>query len=367
MKSNLSFPLGAKIGLLLGMLAGAPVFAQEFYQQSGTDESWESIIKGKKIPIGHNSEAGLTGSRIDVNNELMDKLTYGKHGIPQEIKIHSPGSSQISRGDFPKWTRWYQEDGNTQVYRIHKGEYNVRNSREGAARIESFDVNQFKKGDGWQTWEGSYTIVDVEGCVGPHYCGIFQVKDGGCCWSVMLKLKSSGELIVDHLKSASKTLSKDVRGKSFDIKIRDDGLKSEVYFNGKLEYESSYSSRNGSSYFRWGMYFGRSIPTQTSIIFVTGATINGKKAVSGIHPERAALKSSPYRINNTALGLRLAADAYPLDIAVKDLQGKEVWRMHQAPGPQTVPTNLIQNGVYFATLRSSGEKAESFPLTWIDK
>ncbi len=362
MRADIEILKRTTTAFLLCIAVNVPVFSQEYYTQIGTDPTWDSIIKNKQIPIGHNSTDGITGSRIDVNNDLMDKLTYGSHGIPQDIKIHSPGSSQIPRSEFPKWTRWYQEDGNTQVYRIHKGEYNVRNEREGAARIESFYGSSFKKGDGWQTWEGSYTIVDVRGCVGPHYCGIFQVKDGGCCWSVMLKLKSSGELIADHLKSASKTLAKDVRGKSFDIKIRDDGLNSEVYFNGELAYKSSYSTRDGSSTFRWGMYFGRSTPAETSLIFVTGATINGKKeSPNSVRPSNRAL-TSPYVLNHTPLGLSLSAEKYPLDISIKNLQGRELWRFNKVTSPQIIPRQYIQKGAFFAMVQSKGGNTEFLPL-----
>jgi hypothetical protein len=65
-----------------------------------------------------------------------------------------------------------------------------------------------------------------------------------------------------------------MKGKSFDLRVRDDGHNYEVYIDGKKVGDGAYSRPEGETSFRWGMYYGRSIPKSDTLIFVTGATVN---------------------------------------------------------------------------------------------
>jgi len=197
------------------------------YGKTGTDPLFQSLLDSGTIPVGENSRTGVEGSMVDVNNAIVERGANGKNPIPQDIKIHTLCNSSIRRNEFDRWTRWYQEDGNTQVFRLFKGEYNVRNSRPGAARIEAFSELQWKRGD-WHEWEGTYTIVK------PHACAIFQAKNGVNDWGVMINLLDNGSIMLNHRRhQADIILAEKMTGKSFDLKVRDNGHDYEVYFNGE--------------------------------------------------------------------------------------------------------------------------------------
>jgi hypothetical protein len=195
---------------------------------------------------------------------LLGESAKGRHSIPREIAIHTLGNSLILRKDFPKWTRWYQEDGNTQIFRLFKGEHNVRNERKGAPRIESFSLLKWKRGD-WHEWEGTYTIVK------PLGAAIFQAKNDKNDWSVMINLDDKGNVTLNHRRHQKDVvIAKNMTGKSFDLKIRDNGHDYEVYFNGKKVGAGYYARPAGNTSFRWGMYRGSSATNKDGLIFVTG-------------------------------------------------------------------------------------------------
>jgi hypothetical protein len=238
--------------------------ATELFTRTGTDPTFKELLDGKKIPLGRNSTGGVTGSKINVNNALVEVGGNAKNRIPQDISIHTLCNSVIPRKDFPKWTRWYQEDGKTQVFRLFKDETNVRNSREGAARVESFSRLKWKQG-GWHEWQGTYTIVK------PHGCAIFQAKNNINDWSVMNNLSDEGNITLNHRRHQEDVvLARNMTGKSFDLKVRDNGRDYEVFFNGKEVGKGHYDRPQGETGFRWGMYGGTI--KHDAMIFVTGAS-----------------------------------------------------------------------------------------------
>jgi hypothetical protein len=239
--------------------------AEALYTQEGTDPSFKSLLEDKAIPVGKNSTVGVKGSTIDVNNALVERGANGTNPIPKDIKIHTLGNSVIGRKAFAKWTRWYQEDGNTQVFRLLKGEHNVRNKRGNAARVEAFSGLSWQRG-AWHEWEGTYTIVK------PHGCAIFQAKNNKNHWSVMINLSDNGDIKVNHRRhQEDKIIAKNMTGKSFDLKIRDNGHEYEVYLNGTKVGAGHYDRPEGHTTFRWGMYLGNNLVRQDAMIFVTGA------------------------------------------------------------------------------------------------
>jgi hypothetical protein len=242
----------------------AKISIENLFKQTGTDPSFESLLKDGKIPEGTNSTEGMKGSTIAINKAIVEQGPNSTNPIPKDLKIHTLCNSSIPRKDFPKWTRWYQEDGNTQIFRLFTGEHNVRNSRAEAARIEAFSALSWEQGD-WHEWEGTYTIVK------PHACCIFQVMSGGGDeWPVHIDMNDDGDIILNHRRiQADKVIAQKMTGKSFNIKARDNGLNYEIYLNGKKEGEGSYE-RRGKTDFRWGMY--DHTLKHDAMIFVTGAT-----------------------------------------------------------------------------------------------
>ena len=238
---------------------------KELYKTTGKDPSFKSLIKNKAFPVGKSSEGGVVGSKVDVNNAILDKVTGNKNSIPKDIMLHTPCHASIIRKRFSRWTRWYQEDGNTQIFRMFEGEHNVRNSRPDAGRIEAFNSKlQWKKGK-WHEWEGYYTIIK------PHDCMIFQARNNVNDWGIALNMNDNGDVIMNHRRhQKDKTIATRMTGKTFHIKIRDNGHDYEVFLNGKKVGKGHYDRPEGTTLFRWGMY-GKTFK-HDAMLLVTGAT-----------------------------------------------------------------------------------------------
>ncbi|MCP4520738.1 MAG: hypothetical protein GY827_03435 [Cytophagales bacterium] len=69
------------ITISLSLIISFSTYSQELYTQSGTDSTWEHIISNQLIPIGEKSIDGITGSTIDVNNELVETGIYADNPI----------------------------------------------------------------------------------------------------------------------------------------------------------------------------------------------------------------------------------------------------------------------------------------------
>jgi len=236
-----------------------------FFKQVGTDPIWEEIIEANQIPIGENSRAGITGSVVRVNHDLVQEGSYGNQPIEQAIRIHTVGNSFIRRNEFYRWSRWYQEDGNTQIFRLFAGEYNVRNQRPNSARIEAFSAHRWHKGDGWQEWTGRVTLVNPVG-------SIFQIKaPGPVDWPLMITAAGTDAISINRRHQDRTRVE---TGRQFDLRVRDNGYDYEVYVNGNLEVSGSFDRQGLHNTFRWGMYVGgRTRPDHDAMLLVTGATV----------------------------------------------------------------------------------------------
>ena len=65
-------------------------------------------------------------------------------------------------------------------------------------------------------------------------------------------------------------------GKPFLIRVRDNGHDYEVYLNGKLAGAGAFARPVGETGFRWGMYLGANEVKHDAMIFVSGATVDGR-------------------------------------------------------------------------------------------
>lgn len=241
--------------------ANAKSTDNDFYRQEGSDPTFKELLKQKAFPIGENSHTGVKGSTIHVNHRLLSKAPNANKPVPKDIFIHTLCNSLTKRKDFHKWTRWYQEDGSTQVFRLFKDEHNVRNDRPDAARIEAFSELQWTRGP-WHAWQGTYTLVR------PHNCAIFQAKNDDNDWGVMININSEGVVKLNHREGEDEILDRDMTGKSFVLGVRDNGHDYQVYYNHKKVGEGSYKRPTGKTRFRWGMYDGTL--KHDAMIFVTG-------------------------------------------------------------------------------------------------
>ncbi len=226
---------------------------------------------------------GYAGTTIDVNNALVEGGLYGDFDIQPNLNFHTLASSSINQNAIGNWSRWYQTDGKTQIFRLFPGEENVRNSRPLAARIEAFDTHTgWNVDDGeWHEWVARYTIVK------PINAGIFQAKDtDDDDWSVAINMSETGKVSVTNRRplegqAKTQTLVENAIGQPFDIRIRDNGLDYEVYFGSQTQpfaagqyVRNDEPGDNTDTRFRWGIYVGSNpVPTE-AMIFVSHASVD---------------------------------------------------------------------------------------------
>ncbi len=278
---------------LFGLAVLTPLLAhagavEPLHTCEGIDPSFAALLESGGIKPGEEfSQGPVLGSRIHVNKELLEKQV-GKTGpIPKDIGLHTEvcGDS-IHRKDFGKWTRWYQEDGNTQVFRLFKGEQNVRGGtgKDGSpGRVEAFSRTLTVAPGTWHEWEGTYTVIQpVRGC-------IFQLMHEGSLWPFHIEMSDKGDIAFLRRRSMPGmerriVMAENMVGKSLGVKVRANGEDYEVYQKApldagpwKLVTKGSFTkAKDNQISFRWGMYCGsqkgRTVPND-ALLFVTGATI----------------------------------------------------------------------------------------------
>ena len=253
----------------------------------GTDPSFATLLEGGGFKPGERFADGpVPGSRVDVNNELLEKQT-GKTGpIPKDIGLHTQISGGINRKDFTKWTRWYQEDDNIQVFRLFKGEQNVRGGtgKDGSpGRVETFSKALVVAPGAWHEWEGTYTVIK------PLNACVFQLMHEGSLWPFHIEMSEKGDLSFLHRRAARGqereiAMAGNMVGKSLRIKVRANGTDYEVYQKSPLDpgdwrfvAKGSFTpAKDNKISFRWGMYAGskkgESIKND-ALIFVTNVTV----------------------------------------------------------------------------------------------
>jgi hypothetical protein len=263
--------------------ADKPLFTQE-----GTDPSFAELLEKGVIKPGESFSKGpVLGSRIHVNHALLEKQV-GKIGpIPQGIGLHTEVcGDNISRKDFPKWTRWYQEDQGVQVFRLFKGEQNIRGGigeKGSPGRVEAHAKSIKLAPGAWAEWEGTYTIAKpIGGC-------IFQLFHEGSLWPMHIDMTAQGEIHflrrrAEPGKERTISMGKDLVGKSIRVKVRANGKDYEVYQKNPLD-EGGWKlvtkgtgpqAEGNKIQFRWGIYSGSkkgAVIPNDGMLFVTGVTI----------------------------------------------------------------------------------------------
>jgi hypothetical protein len=244
-----------------------PKTAAEFFRQKGSDPNFAEVMKSGALLRGKSSSRGVKGSQILVQQDLLKTGPNAGRPIAEAIRIHTIANSVIRRPAFVNWSRWYQEDRNTQVFRLFRGEENVHNDRPKAARIEAYSELSWGPGP-WHEWVGTYTIIK------PHGAAIFQVMNSENEWAVHLNMNDNGDVTLNRRKGKDEVIARDMVGKPFHIKVRDNGNDFEVYLNGELKGRGEYARPKGLTGFRWGMYLGAHDVKHDAMIFVTGASID---------------------------------------------------------------------------------------------
>lgn len=251
--------------------------------QDVVNPPWATVRAG--LPTNGSSFPGpVYGSTIDVNNAAVETGPYGNRQAGGGIRLHVPCNTSTT--NLSGFTRWYQKEsgGKTQVFRLFVNDQNTVGSRVGASRVEAFNTaNSWNYINGrTYEWTGRFTIAKRPPSNG--FC-IFQAKNNVNDWSVQLFVRSNGSLVVNQRELPSTSdpvVYANVDRRSFDAKIQDDGRKYKVWIDGQLRASGSYSRPESITRFRWGMYFGSNVVSNSeAVVLVSGANVT---SVAGVLP-----------------------------------------------------------------------------------
>lgn len=261
--------------------------------------TWESLIgdhpratnREEQIELRQkvdNGEIDASGPHIEVPNDVIEKTSIGTRAVmsDNDMRWHNPLSSMVTNPE--KYTRWYQKDGNTQVFRVYPGDENWQSAREGAARSEAFAPSLgIRRDDGKvMTFSARYRVAEHNGSKDVK---LFQSKatmEGGYdpAWCLALHVTAAGDIDIikrgvtwDQNERISTGFSV---GESFNFRVTDDGFNYKVFVNDELKASGSYERKNLKSVCRWGAYVqGGSEGVLTGdldnpeVIYVSGARV----------------------------------------------------------------------------------------------
>jgi hypothetical protein len=233
---------------------------------------------------GKDDNGPVKGTKVNVDNAGVETTAVARRSFDTGFKIHNPANSGISYESRNNFTRWYQEDGSTQVFRLFQLDENNSSARPGAARSEAFAADDSFEYSNNRTniWSAHYHMVSRAN----EGFSIFQskasdssdpnvhyVSDG---WSVQLNINAQGRLLINERRESDLVVyDRDMTGQGFDVEVHDDGKNYIVFIDGVKKASGSYARHPGlKTTFRWGMYLGSDIVNQgTAIMYVSGARV----------------------------------------------------------------------------------------------
>ena len=247
------------------LFSAQQVFSQALYTKTGTERPWSTSFRNAT-----NASGGVSGTKITVNKSLVEVGNIANRPLWQNIRIHTIGTNTTAtqRKDFSKWSRWYQEDGNTSIFRLFKGENNS-DSRP-RPRVEAFGT--FGRIGQWNEWSARYTIISMKSPTTSNNTAIFQIKYNKTFWAVNLSM-DDGDLYIGRLGRSRVKIGSNMIGRSFDIVVRDNGNNYIIWMNGKEVLRDSHGGRgSGDQQVRWGLYNAGQAVQGDCMIFVSGVT-----------------------------------------------------------------------------------------------
>ena len=232
------------------------------------------------LTIGTNTNGPAYGSTIAVNHVVINSdptdTSVTARPIPNTMMIHTPTSTYIGRRYFHLQSRWYQEDKNTQIFRMFPGDDNVANARALSPRVEAFNNVGWRRGSGWYEFSARYTFVSLRAAC------VFQIKHNNDLWSMQLVVNyhqatDTWSLVYKKLNDAAATnvVQTDILNKSFDVRVLDDGTYHKVYINNELRLQGYMARRLDTDVnkARWGFYSPGSAMDREVMLFVTGVYV----------------------------------------------------------------------------------------------
>lgn len=248
---------------------------------SNFNPSWSTITNGISRSTNTAEASALVrdvrsgaintrGTRVSVRNRDFEVTSTGRRSViaDSEIRWHNPFGNNFRD---PGFSRWYQKDGNTQVFRIFPGDENLVGGRIGAGRIEAFVDNPLTTlGNDGQT-----VTFSARFHVAQHNSSrrvmIFQSKgratnnnyrqDGGSrvpAWGVAMFAETNGDIVlIERNPVFSQNVVQDTGfdvGESFNLRVVDDGFNYRAFINNKLTASGSWERGDTPTVQRWGAY-----------------------------------------------------------------------------------------------------------------
>ena len=210
----------------------------------------------------------LTASELYWNEEPTCTTLKQERGIPQDILLHTFDSAIVERKDFYKYANWYEEDGNTQTFKLHPGDCNTRNSRK-YCRIEAHTDLKIRRGE-MHEFTATYNIVSCE------EVAVFQVFNTTVVHpQLMVIVSPEGDIRYQARDNPGGHLASDHLNKDFTLHVKDDGIKWQLSFNGQKIAEGLHQEKGPDTLceFRWGLY-DNNIPSTELLSTVRDISIN---------------------------------------------------------------------------------------------
>ena len=170
-------------------------------------------------------------------------------GIPHDIMIHTFDSALVERYDFHRYKNWYEEEGNTQTFKLHPGDCNTRNSRK-YCRIEAHTKLGIKRGE-MHEFTATYKVNSAE------EVAIFQVFNATVVHpQLMVVYMPNGDIRWQSRDNPNGYLAYGYRNQEFTLHVKDDGIKWQLFFNGEKAAEGIHQEKGPDTIceFRWGLY-----------------------------------------------------------------------------------------------------------------
>jgi hypothetical protein len=231
------------------------------------------------------------GTQINVDNSAIETTSTGSRSVMlnNDMKWHNPFGTTYSN---PTSTRWYQKDGNTQVFRVFPNDQNYFGSRMGAARSEAFADNHLTtvENDGkTMTFSARFHVAQHNG---DKDVMLFQSKGRGLntqdgtypAWGISMWVEKDGDIILvkrNVIFSQNEKIDTgyDV-GESFNLRVTDDGFSYKAFINNVELASGTWERGDTPTVARWGAYvqggnqgvLGGSV-NDAEVVYVSGARV----------------------------------------------------------------------------------------------
>ncbi|MBF7072188.1 hypothetical protein ISG33_02070 [Glaciecola sp. MH2013] len=194
-----------------------------------------------------------------------------------DFKLHTILDRNTSRSDFGDYTNWYTEQGNMQRFQLKDGDQNQTSSIL-RPRVETHQSPRWKRSNqsSWREFSANYYLADWD--EGQLYA-IFQIKTNDASnFIIQALIDRDGSLKIARRGKGRVKIADDVYQKPFNLRVRSNGFRVEVYLNCDRVLAENHPQPNLESNstlygWRWGLYRQQADDDKhdgTTTMFVTG-------------------------------------------------------------------------------------------------